>query len=901
MASKASLRGFVLERVLRLSKTTSSGTETQSLELDIAMDGTDVSLAVWKIEASSVPFWLSLPLYEGVIGAMNLSGSLLLTASTSALAESLITPYKAVLNLSVASQRDTSFLVRVELYVSAPTLASTSIWGLPTGHATDGRVCQGDALSNASNVDPIKVVLGQVKKIQFTACDVDSLAVDHDDEGSFNATLMDRSSGTNHSLQVTYENRGRHFVLLDLSERRLGEFGLRLSFNNGQVGIERAVQAICPPGQVELSGGVSCGCTAGEFLNEVSANVLVCEPCEIAEYCPEGATIGTRCPISSNGAPLGTNGRGAKSRDECGCPTGTYNVDGGLGFVCKPCNDDMDCTRTGLTLANVPVRPSRWRLSNRTAAIYECTSSACLGGNWSGTSAGYCAPGHDGPRCEWCLDSNLYFNAKTTTCEDCGNMGGYAIKQIVLVLAVAIALGLISRGVLLAPRLLARVARRVAQAATSIQQFGLQSKYKCLLNFYQVYSVRYSVYGFELPGEMRGVMGVFEAFSFDIAAFIFPSWTCLGGLAARVAFSGLWPLVLMLAVALALVAREKARKGSIQTAALRSLEIAILVSFSVLPSVTRSLFLAFQCETFGYDDLSSPPESKTYLLASLNVECNSADHVPIYATAWIFIVLWPLALPLLYALLLYRCRRDIRNHQPTTLSRAIRFLWGDYTDSCFWFEIWETVQKLVLTNAVLFVNIRDGGSNRLLRLFVGLLIAVFGLMVQLALQPFCKRTDNAIASMVRLMLVLFFIMGIMVKLCDTDGANAIHNLLDAQIAASDFCFMLVGVPTAYGVAGLMVCVGLLAILVPLGMLIRELAISQALPVLRDARTMEPPVLLLGAGKRYHLFLSHVWSTGQDQCAVIKRQLQLLLPGVVIFLDVDDLGIRREARTWANQF
>ena len=35
-------------------------------------------------------------------------------------------------------------------------------------------------------------------------------------------------------------------------------------------------------------------------------------------------------------------------------------------------------------------------------------------------------------------------------------------------------------------------------------------------------------------------------------------------------------------------------------------------------------------------------------------------------------------------------------------------------------------------------------------------------------------------------------------------------------------------------------------------------------------------------------MSHVWSTGQDQCAVIKRQLQLLMPGVIIFLDVDDL-------------
>ena len=32
----------------------------------------------------------------------------------------------------------------------------------------------------------------------------------------------------------------------------------------------------------------------------------------------------------------------------------------------------------------------------------------------------------------------------------------------------------------------------------------------------------------------------------------------------------------------------------------------------------------------------------------------------------------------------------------------------------------------------------------------------------------------------------------------------------------------------------------------------------------------------------------IWGTGQDQCATIKRQLQLVLPGVSIFLDVDDL-------------
>merc|ERR1719181_2710936 len=222
------------------------------------------------------------------------------------------------------------------------------------------------------------------------------------------------------------------------------------------------------------------------------------------------------------------------------------------------------------------------------------------------------------------------------------------------------------------------------------------------------------------------------------------------------------------------------------------------------------------------------------------------------------------------------------------LSRAIRFLWFDYDDRYFWFEMVELVQKLVLTNFLLFVNFEKDGSNKLLRLFIGLLIAIFGLTVQLSAQPFRRRTDDAIASVVRLMLVLFFILGIMVKLCDVEGANTVHSLLDAQIDPSNFCFTLVGVSTAEAVAWLIIIAGLLVVLVPLGMFVRALAFSQSIPILRDAKTMEPPILLLGTDKRYHLFLSHVWSTGQDQCAVIKRQLQLLLPGVVIFLDVDDL-------------
>jgi hypothetical protein len=60
------------------------------------------------------------------------------------------------------------------------------------------------------------------------------------------------------------------------------------------------------------------------------------------------------------------------------------------------------------------------------------------------------------------------------------------------------------------------------------------------------------------------------------------------------------------------------------------------------------------------------------------------------------------------------------------------------------------------------------------------------------------------------------------------------------------------------------------------------------PVIKLRSSQRCPALTVADGITWHLFLSHIWSTGQDQCATIKRQLSLLMPGVSIFLDVDDL-------------
>ena len=43
------------------------------------------------------------------------------------------------------------------------------------------------------------------------------------------------------------------------------------------------------------------------------------------------------------------------------------------------------------------------------------------------------------------------------------------------------------------------------------------------------------------------------------------------------------------------------------------------------------------------------------------------------------------------------------------------------------------------------------------------------------------------------------------------------------------------------------------------------------------------------GDTFHIFLSHTWSFGQDQMRIVKQRMLELLPGIRIFLDVDDLA------------
>ena len=61
----------------------------------------------------------------------------------------------------------------------------------------------------------------------------------------------------------------------------------------------------------------------------------------------------------------------------------------------------------------------------------------------------------------------------------------------------------------------------------------------------------------------------------------------------------------------------------------------------------------------------------------------------------------------------------------------------------------------------------------------------------------------------------------------------------------------------------------------------------------DGTAVDAPPILNGG---YHIFLSHVWGTGQDQMRIIKQRLLEMVPELSVFLDVDVRSHRAARRS-----
>ena len=309
--------------------------------------------------------------------------------------------------------------------------------------------------------------------------------------------------------------------------------------------------------------------------------------------------------------------------------------------------------------------------------------------------------------------------------------------------------------------------------------------------------------------------------------------------------------------ALAALSRRKDRAEGLDDHALSAPRVWVLHQWLLLllyPMLCHTIMSTFDCI-----DLRGE-----YLLRSdVTVVCYQGSWFA-WATVAIFAgILYCIGVPLA-AFAAARAYKDSRGRQ----RQRVLLLLNPYIASFWWFESVDLIRKCLLTSVVLITY-----AGTTLQLGFGWVIAAASCLIYTNLQPYRGRLCGHISTTAQLSILFTYITAILL---------ASYEVTEFTISKDQF--------RSQAFVGPMLMLSNLACFILLAgfFLLRAAQASDRTDftlLLNGA-----PIQLLdpNAAGGHHIFLSHCWAHAQDQCAEIKRAVNMLLPSVQIFLDVDDL-------------
>ena len=202
---------------------------------------------------------------------------------------------------------------------------------------------------------------------------------------------------------------GAYIVSITSSTR--GYFALEVKAPSNEAAVENATATTttvylnvgCPPGteQIPVSedGTGGCACSPGSMPDPKDlSQTTTCVPCPAGFYKSiAGSDACTQCFTIDNPPAVWPGRPGARSREECSCPTGFYrsfNTSAVRGsddwyalstascISCDSFEGGVNCTYPGITTEDLPLNPRFWRTSSWSVDVRACLGqgNACLGG-----------------------------------------------------------------------------------------------------------------------------------------------------------------------------------------------------------------------------------------------------------------------------------------------------------------------------------------------------------------------------------------------------------------------------------------------------------------------------------------------------------------------------------------
>eukprot|EP00752_Nemacystus_decipiens_P018764 g16824.t1 len=155
----------------------------------------------------------------------------------------------------------------------------------------------------------------------------------------------------------------------------------------------------------------------------------------------------------------------------------------------------------------------------------------------------------------------------------------------------------------------------------------------------------------------------------------------------------------------------------------------LLVTFFVYSSVSSTVFQTFACETLD--------DGTEYLREDYRIHCTDARHKAFEVYAGIMVAVYPVGIPLLYAVLLFQ-RRDVLADAGAdkTVAQSIAGLWEPYRPEWFYYEVVECGRRIMLTGVVVFIFPNDAAQ-----IAITMLISFFFFAVFEMLSPYTSESD----------------------------------------------------------------------------------------------------------------------------------------------------------------
>ncbi|CAM9808689.1 unnamed protein product, partial [Laminaria digitata] len=256
---------------------------------------------------------------------------------------------------------------------------------------------------------------------------------------------------------------------------------------------------------------------------------------------------------------------------------------------------------------------------------------------------------------------------------------------------------------------------------------------KILLVVWQILAGFSSITGVEFPASYSMFLWLINVVNFDIGQTFWTSCILPSvNFYARLLATTLAPLVVVAGLVLTYqMAKRRAGIGSAGVIARRAAwsrhaATGLLLTFLVYTSASTLVFQTFACD-------DAVEDGNSYLRADYSLSCESSLHTFFKRYAMFMILVYPIGIPVLYAVILWR-KRELLNPQIRTIAmpdpdgtdetatRAdsaegkrvtarrehpgltpFMFLWQDYGPDVFYFEVIECGRRLLLTGVLVFI------------------------------------------------------------------------------------------------------------------------------------------------------------------------------------------------------